>query len=416
MDLSSFGTKFTERIGINELMEDLGTALNSGSDMLMLGGGNPSLIPQITQAIQKQMENILADGDAFSRMIGIYDTPQGKGAFLEGVAHLLNEQFNWGVTPENIALTHGSQNSFFCLFNMLAGDFDDGRKKKIMFPLTPEYIGYADSGLSKDFFTAAKPDIELLDNAQFKYRIDFNAVDIDDSIGAVCLSRPTNPTGNVVTDEEIATLRELTEKQGIPLIIDSAYGTPFPNIIYTEANPVWDESMIVCMSLSKFGLPAVRTGIVVANRETIKILSSMTAVLSLSPGSVGPVLAQSLINDHSIIKLSRDVIRPYYEKKAHSAVRQLTDELAGVNFRIHKPEGAMFLWVWFPELPITCDDLYQRLKKRGVLVVPGHYFFPGLAEDWDHRHQCIRITYAQDDAIVKQGLAIIADEVKALMA
>lgn len=416
MDLSRFGTKFTERIGINELMEDLGNALNSGSDMLMLGGGNPSLIPEITAAIQRQMEAILADGDAFNRMIGIYDTPQGKGAFLEGMASLLNEQFNWGVTTENIALTHGSQNSFFCLFNMLAGTFDDGRKKQIMFPLTPEYIGYADSGLSPNFFTAARPDIDLLDNSQFKYRIDFNAVDIDDSIGAVCLSRPTNPTGNVVTDDEIATLQKLTEEQGIPLIIDSAYGTPFPNIIFTKANPVWNENMIVCMSLSKFGLPAVRTGIVVASREIIKILSSMTAVLSLSPGSIGPVLAHSLIKDHSIIKLSRDVIKPYYEKKAHSAVRQLTQELAGIDFRIHKPEGAMFLWVWFPNLPITCDELYQRLKKRGVLVVPGHYFFPGLKEDWDHKHQCIRVTYAQDDAIVEQGLAIIADEVKSLMA
>ncbi|MDT8391460.1 MAG: valine--pyruvate transaminase [Lentisphaeria bacterium] len=416
MKLSRFGTKFTERIGINELMEDLGNALNAGGDMLMLGGGNPSLIPEITDALRKQTESILADGDAFSRMIGIYDTPQGKGAFLEALARLLNEQFNWGVTTENIALTHGSQSGFFCLFNMLAGTFDSGRKKRVLFPLTPEYIGYADSGLSPDFFTAARPDIDLLAESLFKYRIDFNAVDIDDSVGAVCLSRPTNPTGNVVTDEEVATLRALTEKQGIPLIIDSAYGTPFPNIIYTEANPVWDENMIVCMSLSKFGLPAARTGIVVARREIIKVLSSMTAVLSLAPGSVGPVLAQGLIADHSIIRLSREVIRPYYERKAHSAVRQLTQELAGINFRIHKPEGAMFLWLWFPDLPITCDELYQRLKKRGVLVVPGHYFFPGLQEDWPHKHQCLRVTYAQDDTIVEKGLAIIADEVKSLMA
>ena len=35
---------------------------------------------------------------------------------------------------------------------------------------------------------------------------------------------------------------------------------------------------------------------------------------------------------------------------------------------IHKPEGAIFLWLWFKDLPITTELLYQRLKKRGVFL------------------------------------------------
>jgi len=34
----------------------------------------------------------------------------------------------------------------------------------------------------------------------------------------------------------------------------------------------------------------------------------------------------------------------------------------------------MFLWLWFPDLPISSLELYKRLKARGVLVVSGHYF------------------------------------------
>ena len=84
---------------------------------------------------------------------------------------------------------------------------------------------------------------------------------------------------------------------------------------------------------------------------------------------------------------------------------------------IHKPEGAMFLWLWFPDLPVSSLELYQRLKARGVLVVSGHYFFPGLPEDgWRHRHECLRVTYSQDDARVAEGLRIIAEEVKAVWA
>ena len=81
--------------------------------------------------------------------------------------------------------------------------------------------------------------------------------------------------------------------------------------------------------------------------------------------------------------------------------------------RIHKPEGALFLWLWFEGLPISSQELYQRLKKRGVLVVSGHYFFPGMEEDnWIHKNQCIRVTYAQDNAVVEEGIKLLADEVK----
>jgi len=87
-------------------------------------------------------------------------------------------------------------------------------------------------------------------------------------------------------------------------------------------------------------------------------------------------------------------------------------ELDGTDFRVHKPEGAFFLWLWFPGLPITNEELYQRLKKRGVLVVPGHYFFPGLKEDWPHKNECIRVNYSQDDQTFAAGMKIIAEEVK----
>jgi len=44
--------------------------------------------------------------------------------------------------------------------------------------------------------------------------------------------------------------------------------------------------------------------------------------------------------------------------------------------------------------------------------VPGHYFFPGLAEGWRHKNECIRVNYAQDEQIVTAGVKIIAEEVK----
>ena len=76
----------------------------------------------------------------------------------------------------------------------------------------------------------------------------------------------------------------------------------------------------------------------------------------------------------------------------------------------------MFLWLWFENLPVSSQQLYERLKARNVLVVPGHHFFPGLEDDWQHRHECIRMTYSSDEDLVARGIAIIADEVQRIYA
>ncbi len=277
MRLSKFGQKFTSQAGILQLMADLGSALAGDEEMLMMGGGNPSHIPAVQAHFRQRMQTILENGDMFDRLVGNYAPPQGETEFITALATLLRQEYGWKIYPQNIALTNGSQTTFFYLFNMLAGAFDDGANKKILFPLAPEYIGYVDAGLTDDHFIANKPEIEYLDAHTFKYRVNFDVVKVTDQIGAICVSRPTNPTGNVLTDEEINKLSTLAQANDIPFIIDNAYGMPFPNIVFTEARPVWNENTILCMSLSKLGLPGVRTGIVIANEAIIKGISALNA-------------------------------------------------------------------------------------------------------------------------------------------
>lgn len=416
MKYSSFGKRFAGDIGIGELMDDLGDAMVADPAPLMLGGGNPAHIPEVQAIFRKRIESILSQPGEFESTIGNYDTPQGSKNFIGALSDLFRSEFGWDVGPENFALTNGSQNAFFSLFNLFAGKFESGKSKQILLPLAPEYIGYSEVGLESNFFQANRPEIELLSDGLFKYRVDFDRLNINESVGALCFSRPTNPTGNVVTDEEVSRLRELANSQGIPLIIDNAYGTPFPNIIYSQAQPVWDENIVLCLSLSKFGLPSLRTGIVIARKEVIRVISRMTSVFSLAPGSLGPALAFDLVRSGEITNVSREVIRPFYEGKAKRAVAQLQREIpSDIPMRIHKPEGALFLWLWFDDLPISSKELYDRLKKKGVLVVSGHYFFPGMeGDDWAHKDQCIRVTYAQDDEVVKAGILLLAEEIRKL--
>ena len=128
-------------------------------------------------------------------------------------------------------------------------------------------------------------------------------------------------------------------------------------------------------------------------------------------------MAIDLIRSGEIMTMSQEIIQPFYERKAFQTLEWFREELGDVPCRIHKPEGALFLWLWFQELPCTSAQLYDRLKARNTLIIPGHHFFPGLENEyWQHKHECIRVTYAQDEAVVHEGVKVIADEVRKLYA
>jgi valine--pyruvate aminotransferase len=413
MKLSAFGQKFAGKSGIVELMDDLGEALHSNPDMLFMGGGNPSRLMDVEVVFQQRLEALMHDPRQRHSLFGIYQSPQGDVEFRQQVASFLKAQYGWDLTAANIAVSNGSQSAFFVIYNMFAGQMPDGTQRTIHLPLSPEYMGYADVGLTEHFFTATRPNIDILPDHIFKYRVDFSEFHPDDSVGALCVSRPTNPSGNVLTDSEMARLDEVARLRDIPLIIDGAYGMPFPGICFVDATPMWNDNIILALSLSKLGLPGVRTGIIIASEEIVDAFTNANTIISLASGNLGPAIAREWFRTGEILELSAKHVTPFYQGRSQQTVQWFREAMGDLPFHIHKPEGAIFLWVWFEGLPISSQELYQRLKARGVLVSPGQGFFIGLeGEDWPHRDECIRVSYAQDEKTVRAGVTLIAEEAK----
>lgn len=419
---SDFGKKLTGHSGILQLMDDLGRPLPAGVTPYRLGGGNPARVPEAEAMFRREMERVMAEEDGFEKLISLYDPPQGRIGFIDAVAKFLSETYGWKVGPENIAITNGSQSAFFYLFNLFSGIFTgaDGveHKKKILFPLVPEYVGYADQGLEPNLMVSIPARCEYYDDRSFKYFIDFELLESylanHDDVGAMCVSRPTNPTGNVLTDTEIHRLAALATKYDIPLFVDNAYGLPFPDIVFIdEAAPYWDESVVLSMSLSKIGLPSLRTGIIVATPEIASAMANVNAIAALASGSGGQAIAQNCISSGEIVEVAKNYVQPFYQRKSQQAVGWIREFFEGGDFWIHRSEGAIFLWLYLKDLKISTVELYRKLKERGVVTVPGEYFFFGVEDPevscHGHYDKCLRLNYSGPEDEVREGLRLLAE-------
>lgn len=426
MQLSKFGEKFAAQSGISGLMDDLGSALTEDPSLLFMGGGNPGRIEAVQAAFAQRLSAMASNRDQRHQLLGVYQAPQGDMGFRDELARWLNREYGWGLGPENIAVANGSQSAFFVLYNLFAGVAPDGLERQIHLPLSPEYVGYRDIGLSDNFFSATKPMIERLPHGQFKYHVDFDALAISDSTAALCVSRPSNPTGNVISDAEVAMLDQLARARGIPLIIDGAYGHPFPALIEDSATAFWNDNTILMLSLSKLGLPGVRSGIVIARPDIAQAFSRANTVVSLACGTLGPQLLRGMLDDRSLHRLCGQEIQPFYSERRKLAVRAVEAARGDLPLWIHQPQGAFFLWLWCENLPIDSFELYERLKARGVIVLPGNDFFIGTdsgnpsgasegastatAIPWAHSKECLRISYAGDVQTIEAGIALIMSE------
>lgn len=426
IELSDFGKKLCGDSGILRLMDDLGKPLPKNIPSYQLGGGNPASIPEIEKMYRSQMEYILNHDNDFENLIGRYDAPQGRISFIENVAEYLSNKFGWKIGAENVGITNGSQSAFFYLFNLFSGTFkSQGKKKTIVLPLVPEYIGYADQGLEYDTFVGIPATFTMFDNHTFKYNINFELLEEylekHDNVGALCVSRPTNPTGNVLTNNEIHKLSALAKKYDIPLMVDNAYGLPWPDIIFDDsAIPYWDENVILSMSLSKIGLPSLRTGIVIADERIIKALSNLNAIAALASGSVGQAIAGSLIKNGTLVEAAKKYVKPFYLEKSLATQEAIHKYFKDCDYSIHKSEGAIFIWLLLNDMTISTMEFYHKLKEKGVIIVPGEYFFFGNSTDGslpkveEHPHytKCIRMNYSRPDKEVNEGIRLIAEVYK----
>lgn len=414
-DLSIHGIRMSRLTGVRAIMQDIRQtqAASPNDPWINLSPGNPVILPEV-EAMWRVHARTVADSNQFGEIVCRYGESQGYPPLLKAVVDLFNTTYGWNITEDDVLITPGSQSLLFAAANCFCGYNEQGKLRKLLLPLSPDYTGYDGICLNEEALASVPPDIEIVDPHTFKYGVDFDKLDIDQTTGAVVFSRPCNPSGNVIRTEEVEKIVGMARKQDVPVLIDAAYGPPFPNLAFTPIEPFRGDNVVYSMSLSKVGLPGERAGIAIGPRRYLDVMRAFLTNAVIHSSRFGQAIAARAIASGELVKVSQSVIGPYYLKKFELMRRLMAQAMPAVDWYLHKFEGALFAWLWLKDLPATDIELYNEIKKERVFVVPGSFFFPGAGTDWKHRSECLRISLTASDREITEGVAAIARAVSRL--
>lgn len=228
-----------------------------------------------------------------------------------------------------------------------------------------------------------------------QWRIDFAQLEnsIQPNTKLISLTSPHNPTGQMLSDEEIEKLKIISDKYNIYILVDETYRdacfiTPYPLIagIYSK--------FISVLSFSKgYGLPGIRMGaIITRNQEMYTRFLAAKEMIQIC----NPPLEEAIAFE--FYKNKKDHLHSI-NSHAQANLEILKNWLINEN-RVEAivPQGGVVCFVRIKAEDLDLDTFYSiLLSEFGTLVGPGHWF------DMSDRFMRIGFGYTSGE-VLQQGL------------
>lgn len=256
----------------------------------------------------------------------------------------------YGGRPDSVAVTHGSQEALYLLYNVLLGPGD----QVITFRpgWQPSWVVPSQLGCRVDVINLG-PD--------FIIGIEAVAEAAGPGLKLIVVNTPGNPTGRVIGEPELRAMADLAASTGAYLVLDEEYSLDLSRSAAARGGRIVSVS-----SLSKvYGFPGLRTGWMYGPADLVAACVERKHLTSIS----NSVLCEALACD---ALARREFYLDQYSRLTGSGLGQLR-EWAARNahaVRLVPPEGTPFGWLWLttgePSLSFC-----RRVLQTGVLVMPG---------------------------------------------
>ncbi len=338
---------------------------------------------------------------AFHQSVLEYAPSPGIPALIEAIRDYY-AKLGVGLESDNILITAGGSEALAITLQCI---LDDGDEILIPEPFYPNYntmvctcgasIRPVPTAPEKGYHYAVREQIER---------------EIDSHTRALLITNPGNPTGTVLTREEMRMLADLAKKRDLFLIADEAYrefvygGEKLQS--FAEFEDI-DENLIVIDTVSKrFSACGARVGCVISRNAEFLGHAIKYCQSRLSVATLDQVASAQL---YTVGPEYFAAVRDEYRRRRDTVVRRLK-EMPGV--RCECPGGAFYLMA---ELPVDDADKFQQwlleeFEDHGdtVMFAPGEPFYatPGKGRSE------IRIAYVLEQQKLERAMELLALGIK----
>lgn len=214
---------------------------------------------------------------------------------------------------------------------------------------------------------------DLLEENGFKISVNELEKRISDKTKFIWVNFPSNPTGQVISLEELEKIVTFAKQHNILIVYDNAYseitfdGFVAPSILQINGAK---EVAVELGSFSKtFSFAGFRIGWIVGNKEVIaalaKVKSQMDSGLSTPLQNLGAFVLNNLDEDWY-----SDMIASY-KRRRDIIARKL--KLLGLNLAL--PKGSLYIWAKIPpDAKKSAEFCMQLLENKQILLTPGTAF------------------------------------------
>ena len=373
-----------------------------------LASGMPLTSVRLTDSIAEAAARVVSSHE-WRQAVGRYHGVLGNPELRDTIAAFLAPRVSSEAASsgrENVLITPGAQAAF-----RYVGEHVRRQSRRLLM-FGPEYPEYGTPGVDSRMACSA-----IMPGSGPVFRYALPDVEIGQDIGAVVVSSPGNPTGKVLNPHEIHILATKCERAGAVLVIDGAYGNPWPGLNFTTAvapPTAFGNNVISVGSFAKAGLAGERLGFIVGPKEWIDRFAVEQSSFQVFPPVFPQLLALELISntDYSAI-LAHDIRAELARRQ--TAFRLVLATRLNVPYQVHMAEGGQYVWMRLPALTrFGAGELFEKLLGAGVVVAPGAVFFSEEHKETDEAWRSMRISLTAPAADLEYGAGRIAEVVNGL--
>lgn len=379
-----------DRFQVMDIVGDVAVMKSQGHDVISLGAGEPSGgAPTPVNREAARLHN--ADIPIFN-----YTPSLGTKPLREAIAGHYRRWYDLDIGYESVAVMTGSSGAFVASF--LAA-FDAGDRVGLARPGYPAY---------RNILRALEVEVvDLPVGLETNFRFDVEVLaefHAQEPLDGIVLASPNNPTGTMVTRDDMQQLASWCAENGIRLVSDEIYhGITYGDDPGTSAWE-YDRNAIVISSFSKYwGMPGWRLGWMLMPEDLAPAVSGLAGSISLCPPAAGQYAAVEAFSDEAYAESDAEVAE-------FARTRQLVlDNVDRLGWRNAAPADGAFYYYAQPSQKIlnhygnTVAYAADMLQRAHVAVIPGVDF------DRVDGDQFIRISFAAGYEAVERAIERIVE-------